>query len=199
MREVTMAIEQFTKVCTKCGEIKPLSSFHRMGEKHRPRCKPCHIQDSTKWANENKERYLSRLREWYDKNKRSHRIPQTKEEKLEKKRASNKAWREKNKERVVAIRKSWADRNKHVEMERVRRRQATKKKATPKWANKDAMAIFYLDAVSKTSQSGMKWTVDHIVPLTSDIVCGLHCEANLQVMEFTENVRKGNRWWPNMP
>jgi hypothetical protein len=41
--------------------------------------------------------------------------------------------------------------------------------------------------------------VDHIVPLVSKFVCGLHCEANLQLLPGPENQRKGNRVWPDMP
>lgn len=41
--------------------------------------------------------------------------------------------------------------------------------------------------------------VDHIVPIKSDIVCGLHCIDNFQLMTREDNARKGNRFWPDMP
>lgn len=38
-----------------------------------------------------------------------------------------------------------------------------------------------------------------LVPLHSKVVCGLHCEYNLQILEAKKNIGKGNRHWPDMP
>jgi hypothetical protein len=43
------------------------------------------------------------------------------------------------------------------------------------------------------------WEVDHIVPLQSDIVCGLHNEFNLTVITKKANSEKRNYFWPDMP
>lgn len=35
--------------------------------------------------------------------------------------------------------------------------------------------------------------------LKGKFVCGLHCEANLQVITKSENSKKHNSYWPDMP
>lgn len=72
------------------------------------------------------------------------------------------------------------------------RRRAIKIQAMPLWANQDLIELIYA-----TCPDGMH--VDHIVPLVSKFVCGLHCEANLQHLPAKENFSKNNHWWPDMP
>lgn len=201
VREVGMADANIsTRVCRKCGIVKSYEDFPKMQQGYRPRCKPCHAEDSKAWAIKNRDKIDARLAKIREANRlKPKRVPQTREEKLAKKRAYNVIWSARNHQRFMQMRKAWSEKNKHVEMERVRRRQAAQRKATPKWANISKMREFYRLALDKTEATGVKWSVDHIVPLISDVVCGLHVEHNMQVLPFSDNVRKGNRVWPDMP
>lgn len=72
--------------------------------------------------------------------------------------------------------------------------RATKLKATPSWANKVYIAMFYKLAKEETLRTGRLVEVDHIIPLKSNLVCGLHVEHNLQLLFKEDNRKKGNRF-----
>ncbi len=78
-------------------------------------------------------------------------------------------------------------------------RRAARLRATPKWANHKYIQLWYKFARLEEERTGRQCHVDHIVPLRSRIVSGLHCEHNLQIMFAEANNSKGNRTWPDMP
>jgi hypothetical protein len=47
--------------------------------------------------------------------------------------------------------------------------------------------------------TGFGWHVDHIVPLISPVVCGLHWYRNIRVIPAKENMMKSNKHWEDMP
>lgn len=104
-----------------------------------------------------------------------------------------------NKVKVSAQAAAWRKDNAANLNAKEGRRRAMKLQATPQWANDFFIKEAYHLAKLRSRVLGFKWQVDHIVPLKSAIVCGLHCEANLQVIPQIANLSKGNREWPNMP
>lgn len=85
-------------------------------------------------------------------------------------------------------------RNKHVNAANNAARRASKQKATPKWANKKLILEFYKLARLLSSQTGIKYHVDHVIPLIHNLVCGLHVENNLRVITAVENIKKKNQF-----
>jgi len=77
--------------------------------------------------------------------------------------------------------------NKYSYFARNAKYRASKLNATPNWANLIAIKEIY-----RTCHEG--YHVDHIVPLQNDLVCGLHCEFNLQHLPARENLSKGNKF-----
>lgn len=73
-------------------------------------------------------------------------------------------------------------------------RWAAKLQATASWANKFFMEEAYALAALRTKMLGSPWEVDHIVPLRSKTVCGLHVESNLRVIPKSINRSKGNKY-----
>jgi hypothetical protein len=117
-------------------------------------------------------------------------------------RTSGIKYREINKERIAEVNKSWRQANRHSLTQYQTRRQASKKRAIPAWAN-CVDDQFFVDEIYHLSRvrsevTGVKYNVDHIVPLISEKVCGLHCSSNLRVIDRLSNISKGNRHWSDM-
>ena len=75
-------------------------------------------------------------------------------------------------------------------------RKRRHRSATPKWVTKEqklAMRALYLEAQRLTKLTGMRYVVDHIVPLINPEVCGLHVPWNLRVITQDDNLRKSNK------
>ena len=79
-------------------------------------------------------------------------------------------------------------------------RKRRHRNATPKWLTrkqKEEIKQLYLIAVTMTKTTGERYVVDHIVPLISDEVCGLHVPWNLRVITQEENLKKSNKLLAN--
>lgn len=109
-----------------------------------------------------------------------------------------KAYQVAARDRINAYKRANAHRYAAAKSVVVARRRAKKLNATPAWANKAAIREIYRMRLEISRATGVRHHVDHIVPLVSPLVCGLHVERNLQVLPYLANHSKSNRWWPDM-
>lgn len=94
--------------------------------------------------------------------------------------------------------KTVSRRTKAASGEHYAQRRAAHIRAMVKWADQQKIDAIYALAQNLSKATGMTHHVDHIVPLISKRVCGLHNEFNLQVLPGPDNLKKGNRSWPDM-
>lgn len=81
------------------------------------------------------------------------------------------------------------------------KRIAAKLNRTPKWLTKSnwiEIKWAYKIARQLTKETGISYTVDHIIPLQGKEISGLHCPQNLQVIPARENESKGNKFKPGI-
>ena len=75
-------------------------------------------------------------------------------------------------------------------------RRRKHRQATPRWLSrkqKSEIRQLYQIAITMTKTTGEQYVVDHIVPLRSEFVCGLHVPWNLRVITQEENLKKSNQ------
>lgn len=127
-----------------------------------------------------REEVKERKHEWYQEN-RDQVVSAAATRPAHVKREYQNAWKERNLVWVRADTK--ARRRKHRE-------------ATPPWLSrqqKSQIRELYKMAITMTKTTGEQYVVDHIVPLRSDAVCGLHVPWNLRVITQEENLKKSNK------
>ena len=168
---------------------EPCKHGHIAPRKTKGSCVDC-LKVEWEKANETRAEYFreynkredvkERKNEWYEAHK-DQVIQAAATRPLEVKRVYQKAWKERNTIWVRADTK--ARRRKHRE-------------ATPSWLTREQkgqIRELYKIAITMTKTTGEQYVVDHIVPLRSEVVCGLHVPWNLRVIPRQENLLKSNK------
>lgn len=141
--------------------------------------------------------------DWVIDNERRKKLP-----KSEAAKAAGRRYYQRNREAVIAraaarphnevrqYKQKYKDANPELYKALTSVRKRRHRNATPKWVTeeeKKAMRRMYLSAQHITKLTGERYVIDHIYPLLSDQVCGLHTLRNLQLMTQVENLKKSNK------
>jgi hypothetical protein len=165
------------KLCNKCSTILDIKNFARSSKEKsglHTSCRVCDSKANKTYRDSHVDEEKLRAKKYREANKDS--IAKYRRE-----------YCLVNKEKISEFHKKYFQLNKPDFYAREAKYRASKLKATPKWANLVAIKEIY-----QTCPEG--YHVDHIVPLQGKLVCGLHCEFNLQHLLASENLIKGNRF-----
>lgn len=185
------AKERQARYCKQCNEEKPLVAYATASARFCISCLKANASAQTRrWYAANRERKSMSNKRWQKANPEQLKKIWTKyrNNNKEQRRLAINDWRRRNPDRAMH----------HFVLANANRR-ARKARAIATWANHFFINEIYALARLRTNITGYQWHVDHIVPLYSPVVCGLHCEANLQIVSATHNRKKSNVTWPNMP
>lgn len=115
----------------------------------------------------------------------------------------HKKWRDENKDKVAQYARQTYLKNKEKKDQYLKeyrnshpgwmaslckKKRELTKRATPSWVDMDRIKEIYILA------KHLKMSVDHIIPINSDTVCGLHVPWNLQIITIQQNSRKHTKY-----
>ncbi len=203
-------IEHFA--CSKCSQILPVSDKARTRANACKKCRAVYMREYRIKNLERVKKHEARGRAkrkdaqalyavmWYQANKekvkltsrqRHQRIKYSPHEKF-----MRQKWRLENLVKTREYSRLWRRRHKDRVAASVQSRNARKRQARPTWASEAKIRVLYRTACVLTKLMKRRFEVDHIYPLNSPFMCGLHAETNLRVVSREENMRKSNRYWP---
>lgn len=163
------------KFCKSCSITKSLEDFGK--DTHTITattfyCKTCVNMHSNKWKTENRKTVNAYQKVYYYKH-------------IDKMREASRIYQSNNKDKTNA---------------NSAKKRAVKLRASPPWLTDEQLEDikhFYAFAKQLEVETGLKYHVDHIIPLQGINVCGLHVPWNLQVLLAVDNIKKSNKHFEN--
>jgi hypothetical protein len=162
------------KICSICKKENTYSSGY---------CKPCQSAYYKKYRLKNKEKLNAYKNKWCQEN-------------LDKRLAYHLQYYESNREKMLKKQKVFRKQNTETISASNMKRKADKLQRTPKWLTENDFWMIkqaYELANIRSKLFGIKFHVDHVIPLRGKNVSGLHTPYNLQVIPAKENLKKSNK------
>ena len=195
---MSQAIITENKVCTKCAVSKSVNNFYVDSRRGylRGKCKDCLKQEDKAYRTANPKKKAEQVKNWRQANP-------NKAKDIAKRHFENNRdvmyqrtakWREANREYSSQLSREWTKNNPSKAAAQASKRRAKLLNATPVWADFTAIQAEYDLAEWCSKATGIKYHVDHIVPLKGKTVCGLHVPNNLQVIPAKDNHVKHNKF-----
>lgn len=178
------------KICKVCSVAKLNEEFcvdSRNRDGRTGHCKLCQQKRTQKWKKENPAEAKESARRTFN-------VIKETEAYKEMHKVHSAAYRVRHPGRASQSKREYRLRNPHVDSSS----RLARRRAVPTWMDKEGVKAMYLKRDELTAATGIKHHVDHIVPIQSDLVCGLHWEGNMEVIPAIANIVKSNKVWPDM-
>jgi hypothetical protein len=169
-----------TKLYKKDNYIKNVDVIAAKGKVYREANKEILKERKKKYYKDNKVELNKKAKKYYQRDKVA----------IKKKAVK---WNRENKERRKEICSKYTKNNSHKANAMTADRRAKLHNATPEWSESKKITLLYKKAKWLEALTGMKYHVDHVIPLKGKEVCGLHVWANLQILEASINIKKSNK------
>ena len=188
------------QTCTKCKEDKEDSAFYlKTNGTLKTQCKVCQLAYNRAYKAKNKDKLVEAYKKYQAENKEYYRERNAKyyAENKEYFKEWAKKYREEHGERLNQYDREWSKNNPEKRNALSAKRRAVKLQRTPAWTETCKWQKFWLKEHYRTAKvleekTGVKYHVDHIIPLQGELVSGLHIAENLQVIPAVENLSKSN-------
>lgn len=161
-----------SRVCSVCGIEKKISEFHKQSKcrshvtgGYGSACKPCTNGSNRKYWNDNVERMN-----------------------IQKKR-----YRESHREEAKILSRRHYENNKEMYFKKDAEKKRMLRLASLGQNPYTVLKLYKIAAKIMTVATGVKYSVDHIIPLKGKNVLGLNVDWNLRIIPLDENKRKFNK------
>lgn len=201
-------------VCRKCLQEKDISRFEwrNDNQSYRKTCKDCQSHQKLARKIYLRENEPEKFAEIQDSKRVSRKF--YKEQNKERISLADMKYRQENKEKILNASRRYKRENRDLHNQRNRdysktpagmlanrkklaKYRANKQRAIVASSNLGKISEVYSFATRLELWLGVEYHVDHIIPLNSSQVCGLHVHSNLRAIPAVENLSKSNNFNSN--